>query len=123
MSKQKKSGAKKTHLHDLSGVLDISRSGMGFVIVEGQEKDIMVKPHDFGKAFHGDRVRVEVDKHIPKGKRPEGKITDVIERKTVEFIGNLDQHNNVSFFVASGDKPMPDFYIPNDKLLLIHSPK
>jgi len=118
MSKQKKTShsKKSSHLNNLSGILDISRSGMGFVIVEGLEKDIMVKPHDFGKAFHGDRVKVEIDKHIPKGKRPEGKITGVIERKTTEFIGNIDQNNNVNFFVASGDKPMPDFYIPHEKL-------
>ncbi|HSN60610.1 MAG TPA: hypothetical protein VLR49_06730, partial [Ferruginibacter sp.] len=45
----------------LKGRLDISRSGMGFVIVEGTDTDVIVKPHNFGKAFHGDIVRVQVE--------------------------------------------------------------
>ena len=61
MNKEKKGSKKTAHLHLLKGVLDISRSGMGFVLVEGQAKDIKIKPNDFGRAFHGDIVRVEID--------------------------------------------------------------
>src|SRR6218665_2183447 len=81
----------------LKGKLDISRSGMGFVIVEGQEKDIMVKPNDFGKAFHGDTVRVEIPKHAGFGKRVEGKVIDVAERKQTEFVGNVEVNGNIAF--------------------------
>lgn len=100
----------------LKGKLDISRSGMGFVMVEGQEKDIMVKPNDFGKAFHGDTVRVEIPKHSGFGKRVEGKVIDVAERKQTEFVGNVEVNGNIAFFVAGGEKPVPDFYIPIEKL-------
>lgn len=89
---------------------------MGFVVVEGQEKDIMVKPNDFGKAFHGDIVRVQVSSESGKGRRIEGKVIDVAERKQFEFIGNIEINKNVAFFVAGGDKPIPDFYIPVEKL-------
>ena len=118
MSKQQQKssvGKKSTQSETVKGKLDISRSGMGFVIVDGQDKDIMVKPNDFGKAFHGDIVRVQVPK-IAAGRRPEGKITDVVERKQVEFIGNVQVNKNIAFFVAGGEKPVPDFYIPMEKL-------
>ena len=82
-TKHKKSSSGKI----LKGKVDISRSGMGFVIVEGAETDIMVKPHNFGKAFHGDTVRVQVEKELGGGKRSEGVVIDVTERKQTEFIG------------------------------------
>jgi len=101
----------------LKGKLDISRSGMGFVIVEDQEKDIIVKPNDFGKAFHGDTVRVQIATGGGLGnKRVEGKIIDVVERKQVVFLGNLQVTKTTAFFCPSGEKPIPDFFIPMDEL-------
>jgi ribonuclease R len=86
----------------LKGKLDISRSGMGFVIVEDQEKDIIVKPNDFGKAFHGDTVRVQIATGGGLGtKRVEGKIIDVVERKQVVFLGNLQVTKTTAFFKSS----------------------
>ena len=118
MSKQQKGNSpkKSSQVEILKGKLDISRSGMGFVIVEGQEKDIMIKPNDFGKAFHGDMVRVQVPKEAAQGRRIEGKITDVAERKQTEFIGKVAVNKSIAFFVAGGEKPVPDFYIPVEKL-------
>jgi ribonuclease R len=118
MSKQQKasSGKKSSQSEILKGKLDISRSGMGFVMVDGQEKDIIVKPNDFGKAFHGDTVRVQIPAHAAPGRRVEGKIIDVAERKQTEFIGNVQVNKTIAFFVAGGEKPVPDFYIPIEKL-------
>ena len=109
---QKKSSQVKT----LKGKLDISRSGMGYVIVEGLEKDVLVKPNDFGKAFHGDTVQVQVSTDTGRGRRMEGKITGVLLRKQEEFIGNVEINRHIAFFVATGTKLIPDFFIPADKL-------
>jgi ribonuclease R len=115
MSKSKK--VKKTqHTTTLTGTLDISRSGMGYVIVEGIEKDIMVRPNDFNRAFHGDIVRVQINKHASPAKRTEGKITEVVQRRQTTFTGTLQAQKHFAFFVAAGDKPVPDFYIPADKM-------
>ncbi len=111
-TKHKKTSSSKI----LKGRLDISRSGMGFVIVEDMETDVMVKPHNFGKAFHGDTVRVQVDKESGAGKRSEGVVIDVVERKQTDFMGTLQINKNVAFFIAGSEKPIPDFYIANEKL-------
>ena len=59
---QKKKERKKIRKFDeYKGVLDITRSGMGFVVVNGLETDILVRPNDFNTAMHGDTVRVQVD--------------------------------------------------------------
>ena len=89
---------------------------MGFVLVEGQAKDIKIKPNDFGRAFHGDIVRVEVYKHTSANQRIEGRIVEVVERKQSEFMGNLSSSKNFAFFTADTEKLMPDFFIPIDKI-------
>lgn len=115
MSKSK--NTKKTqHVQTLTGKLDISRNGMGYVMVDGLEKDIMVRPNDFNRAFNGDTVKVQINKHAALNKRTEGKITEVLQRKQNTFTGTLQANKGFAFFIASGDKPMPDFYIPTDKM-------
>jgi ribonuclease R len=114
--KKKKSIAKSNHQQILKGKLEISRSGMGFVIVDGQDKDVLVRPNDFGKAFNGDVVRVEVPRHGSPQKRMEGKVIDVVERKQNLFSGKMIVTKEVAFFEPSGDKPIPDFFIPKENL-------
>jgi hypothetical protein len=117
MTQKKKATSKKSsQVQVLKGKLEISRSGMGFVIVENQEKDVLIRPNDFGKAFNGDVVRVQVPKGVVGNKRIEGKIIDVVERNQTTFVGTVQVKKNIAFFEVSGDKPIPDFYIPIEKL-------
>ncbi|MCW3089563.1 MAG: rnr [Ferruginibacter sp.] len=117
MSKEKKESSKKSSTTQIvKGRLDIARSGMGFVIVEGLEQDIVVRPNDFNHAFHGDTVKVQINKDSGRGRRTEGKVTEVSERLRTTFIGNVQVNKNVAFFEAASDKPIPDFYIPVEKL-------
>ena len=113
MSKKKGKDFKNKHKL-VKGKLDITRSGIGYVIVEGVEKDIFIRPHDFGKAFHGDTVRISIKES--GGKRLEGKVEEVVERKQIEFIGNIEVSENFAFFTADSQKPMPDFYVSLKKL-------
>jgi ribonuclease R len=108
----KKRGAqyKDPGLH--KGRLEITRSGMGFVVVDGLERDIIIKPHDFNRAFHGDLVRAEVFKGDERTGRLQGKIVQVIERKQKQFIGVVEVNKDFAFFIPQGEKPIPDFFIP-----------
>ena len=105
---KKKSGKKKpTPL--LKGKLEITRSGMGYVIVEGRDKDLLVKPQDFNKAMDGDTVRVRIKDNYSS--RLEGVIEEIVTRKQTEFIGSIEVHENFAFFSPDSQKPLPDFYI------------
>jgi ribonuclease R len=104
----KKTGKKKP-AHLVKGVLEITRSGIGYVIAEGRDNDVLVRPNDFNKAMHGDTVRVKVKES--DGRRAEGVIEEVVERKQTEFIGDIEVNENFAFFKADSQKPMPDFYI------------
>ncbi len=98
----------------LKGKLDISRSGMGFVIVENLEEDIMVRPDDFNRALHGDTVRVKITG--TKGKRQRGVVVDIIKRKQTEFAGRIQLNKNFAFFISDSEKPMPDMFVPFSNL-------
>ena len=96
----------------IKGRLEITRSGMGYVIIEKDGSDVMVKPGDFNTALNGDMVRVKVTKQNPRTGKREGKITEVITRRQTEFIGHLQLSTNHAFFIPDSDKPMPDLFIP-----------
>lgn len=100
----------------LKGTLDIARSGIGYVVIANGTGDVLVRPGDFNTALHGDTVRVKVTKENLGTGRKEGKIAEVVQRRQTEFIGSLQLATNFAFFVPDSDKPMPDLFIPLDKI-------
>ncbi|MFL5774567.1 MAG: ribonuclease R, partial [Flavisolibacter sp.] len=110
---QKKPGKKRQRSFDeYKGVLEITRSGMGFVVVPDLETDILVRPNDFNTAMNGDTVRVEVNPERT-GKRMQGAVIDILERKQMEFVGRLQMNKGFAFAVIEGDKKVPDIFIPS----------
>ncbi len=116
MSKEKKSKQKKTAktivVATLKGKIDITRSGMGYVIVDNNAIDIMVRPSDMSNALHGDIVRVKITRENGRTGKKEGKVVEVVERRQTEFIGHIQLSDKFAFFVPDTDKPMPDIFIP-----------
>jgi ribonuclease R len=109
----KKNGKKKSsaQFDEYKGKLEVTRSGMGFVVVPGMEIDILVRPNDFNTAMHGDTVQVQVDPQR-NGKRMQGRVVNVLERKQLEFVGRLEMSKGFAFFIADGTKNVPDIFIP-----------
>jgi ribonuclease R len=109
----KKAGKKKEReLNEYKGVIEITRSGMGFVIVPGLETDILVRPNDFNTALHGDTVKVRTNPERG-GRRMQGVVTEVLERKQTEFVGRLEMSKGFAFCIIEGDRRMPDIFIPH----------
>ena len=107
--KEKKNKNQARQVHAQKGVLEITRSGLAFVNTADGEPDILVRPADFNKAFHGDVVKVKVTKtNIGRGKR-EGVVQEVVSRRQTDFIGTLRSHSGRWFFLPDTDKPMPHF--------------
>src|SRR5579863_4117975 len=112
----KKKKKKSTSSHLYKGRLEVTRSGMGFAIIENLEKDILIRPNDFNTALNGDTVRVRVTNDSAKSGRLQGEVAEVVERKQLDFLGRLELNNSFAFFIADTDKPMPDIYVPLDKI-------
>ena len=97
------------------GNLEITRSGMGFVIVPELKVDILIKPNDFNTALHGDTVMVRI-RNAGNGRRMQGEVFHIVHRKRTEFIGRIQMSKEFAFFIAETEKPMPDLYIPLSSL-------
>lgn len=99
------------------GILDLSGKGVGYIISEDFEEDVMVSQNQFHKAFSGDTVKFYVYPSRGK-KRKEGKIIEVLERKRMQFVGTLQKKNGTLFVRVSPKISPVDFYIdaaPNEK--------
>src|SRR5690554_1616751 len=97
------------------GKLDLSRQGLGFVIGEHLESDILVRPEDLKNALKGDIVRVQI-MNVSKNGRMEGKIIELIEHSQNEFIGTLEVSDNFAFLKTDQDNMRFDLFIPLKKL-------
>ena len=115
--KKKKSSYHPIHDgHTLQGLLEITRSGIGYVVVADGKGDVLVRPHDFNTALNGDEVVVKVIKENAATGKKEGRIAKVLERKQTEFIGRLQVSQRFAFVKIDSDRPMPDIYISLDNI-------
>lgn len=94
-----------------TGRLEVVKSGMGFVIVEGMERDILIRPEDMGTALNGDEVKVEV-RGIEKRGRKEGVIKSVVRRKQTEFSGKIQVHPHFAFVIPDKENMPVDIFVP-----------
>jgi len=115
-SKKKHKGSSSPHLQAKKGTLEVTRSGIGYVVITDGSGDILVRPGNFNTALNGDLVTARVIKENLSSGRKEGKIVEVLQRKQTEFIGTIQMATNFAFFIPDTDKPMPDLYIPLDSL-------
>lgn len=92
----------------VTGIVQITKSGRGFVIVEGRDDDIEIPKNKTGKAMWGDLVEVSIN---PKSKKPSGSIVKVIERAKDRFVGILDKSKNYAFMVPTDHRIHVDFFI------------
>ena len=92
------------------GVLDLSGKGVGYIICEDFEDDLMVASNQFNKAFGGDTVQFYV--YPARGKkRREAKIINVVSRKRSQFVGTLQKKNGTLFVRVSSKIAAVDFFI------------
>lgn len=97
------------------GILDTSAHGTGYVMVADEDvKDIIVRPDNLNQALNGDKVRVEIIKR--KGGKAEGRVVEILERRTHEFVGTIAMNPKYAFLRTDNVKVSIDIYIPLEKL-------
>ncbi|SFE92018.1 ribonuclease R [Chitinophaga sp. CF118] len=116
MTNSKKPQKSSSHEKVFKGAVQITRSGMAFVIIEGQDKDVMVRQQNLNTALDGDEVIVNVIKQGKNMGRMEGVVTEIITRKKTEFTGTLQVNKGFAFLILDKSLFMPDIYIPANVL-------
>jgi len=99
----------------ITGTVDMTRMGYGFVISDEIEEDVFVTAKNLRTALHGDKVRVWLFAR-KKGTRPEGEVVEIIERWKTSFVGTVEIMPNFAFLIPD-NKNMPfDLFIPASKI-------
>lgn len=107
---------KKPSLHTyFTGKVDMTTSGNAYVIVEDVDDDIFVPFNRINKAFHGDMVEIFL-KPKRNGKRPEGEVSKVLERRKSSYVGIVDKQKTFAFVRPTDPKMYTDIFIPLEKL-------
>lgn len=107
---------KKPSLHTyFKGRVDMTTSGNAYVIIEDKDDDVFVPFNRINRAFHGDIVEVFL-KPKRNGKRPEGEVSKVLERRKSSFVGIVDKQKTFAFVRPTDPKMYTDIFIPLDKL-------
>jgi ribonuclease R len=87
---------------EIVGVVAGHRDGHGFVSCDDGQPDIYLPPNEMRAVLHKDRVKVRVVRQDRRG-RPEGRVTEIVERSSAPIIGRLLQESGV-WLVAPEDK-------------------
>ncbi|MES2416029.1 MAG: ribonuclease R [Pseudomonadota bacterium] len=95
-------GASAGLLAEFEGTVSGHRDGHGFVQRDDGEADIYLPPNEMRAVLHKDRVKARIVRHDRKN-RPEGRVTEIIERSPNPIIGRLLQESGV-WLVAPEDK-------------------
>lgn len=101
--------------HFVNGYVDMTQKGSAYVNCDGLDRDVYITPKNLGNALDGDYVKVLLYAQR-KNKKPEGEITEVIERARTEFVGTIELSKNFGFLVPDSRKMLVDLYIPKEAL-------
>lgn len=87
---------------EFEGVVNGHRDGHGFVVRDDGQPDLYLPPNEMRAVLHKDRVKARVVRLDKRG-RPEGRVTEILERSDAPIIGRLLQEGGV-WLVAPEDK-------------------
>ena len=101
----------------VAGRLEVKRGGFGFVVPgERGDGDVYVAGGNLGEALHGDRVLVHIDRRGREG-RPEGRIVDVLERRTTSLVGRLEIDSGGTRVVPFDARLLYEVFLPAKDLM------
>ncbi|MFI3294986.1 MAG: ribonuclease R [Rikenellaceae bacterium] len=106
----------RAQLHRLTGRVDMTASGMAFIVVEGAEptdKDIIVESRNLHHAMHDDIVEVVIIARRRDG-RAEGEVVEIIQKTKRIFVGRIDirEDRSYGFVIVDSRKVPTDIMVP-----------
>lgn len=99
----------------ISGTVQGHPDGFGFLIPDDKTKlngeDLFLSPKEMSQVMHGDRAMVRMSGLDRRG-RPEGKIVEVLERRTQNLVGRVIRTAGVTIVAAEDKRVNQDILIP-----------
>ena len=97
------------------GKIDMTGRKTAYFVCTDFEEDVFIPTNNLNHALDGDTVKVYVYNRR-KGKKTEGEVIEVIERKKTDFVGVIDIQKNFAFVSTANPKMYTDIFISKDKL-------
>jgi len=100
----------------LTGTIDFNQAGNAYVKVDEMDDDIFIHSKNVKDAMQGDKVLVVT--YNFKGKKLEGSVLEVLERKRDQFVGvfQLIKHKDFGFVVSDKKSMSTDIFVPRGKI-------
>jgi len=99
----------------IAGVVQGHPDGFGFLVPDDKTKtggeDLFLSPKEMSQVMHGDRAMVRMSGLDRRG-RPEGKIVEVLDRRTQKLVGRVIQSSGVTIVAAEDKRVNQDILIP-----------
>lgn len=112
--KKRKKKDKKLNRNTLSGIVDHVNRKYAFVTTDEFSEDIKIKSRFMRGAIHGDKVELKISDNFSR-KNIEGEVIKILERKSTEFIGMVEDSKGFAFFIPKNKKIFVDFFIRKKK--------
>ena len=96
--------------YTLNGTVDHVNKKYAFIVIDDFSEDIKVRSRYLRGAIHGDKVEIKVSHQLSK-RNLEGEVIKILERKTTEFIGTVEDSKDFAFFIPKNKKVFVDFFI------------
>lgn len=97
----------------VEGIIQITKFGRGFVLVDSMDQDILIPRGYTGSALWGDTVMVKMKSG---SRKPSGRVASVVERARKQFVGVVQKSKNLCFVIPSDTKVHVDFFIPESEM-------
>lgn len=107
--------AKNTRSKFVTGRVDLTRTGAGFIIVDGEDTDVYVPERYMANAMDRDTVKVELMSRST-GRRPEGKVVEIIKRGLTHVLGTLRKLKNFASVYPDASNRFPEVHVKNTDL-------
>jgi ribonuclease R len=99
----------------IEGIIDLSASGVGYLITDNMDEDVYIKPNNLMNALPGDKVKLHLFARR-KNRRPEGEVIEILERSKTTYTGIVELSHRYAFVVPDSRSLPMDIFIPKDKL-------
>lgn len=101
----------------ITGKIDISRRGTGYLITDKFDEDVQISNKHLGTALQDDIVEIELFSNKGKGGRRKGKVTRVLERGKEIYVGKLNRKGKKNYLIHADEKSAhTDFFVLPDNV-------
>ena len=98
---------------EITGVVDYVNARFAYIISDEMDQDVYVRAEDLANSLDDDTVKVKISS-VRKDGRPVGRVTEIVKRNRLEFVGRIEISKGYAFVVPDFKKMFHDIFIRSE---------